>query len=159
MSAPDRNEPMFEMLQFLRSVSPEPLPDDLTDELDEAAIVTRLQQLGEADDAWIAHAREHEGWIGHVFERLNGNALEHAYRLTQAASGLFDELAEKATDLGLWAALARLALDDRTDLELAERELFEDALRDAAAAGARAWARIDQARCLLAPIDEAADDH
>lgn len=39
------------------------------------------------------------------------------------------------------------------DLEPAERGLLEQAIRDAAAAGAQAWARVDQVQILLSSID------
>jgi hypothetical protein len=147
-----RNEPSLDVRRFLRSAAGDSWPAELTDELDEAKIVERLHQLHGSDDTWIASLREQEGWVGDALARLVGRELEQAHRLMQPFGRLLDELAEEAADLGLLGALAEFVLD-RRDLEPADRGLLKAALRDAAAAAAQAWARIDQARCLLATID------
>jgi hypothetical protein len=148
MSGEDR----MGLLQFLRSVAPEPLPDDLNTETDERVILDRLAQL-DGSDAWVAGLREHLGWVGQAIERLNDGAPLHAYAATQPLIGLLDDMAERAADLGLCGGLVQFVLNQRDDLEPPVSELLTDALRDAAAAAAEAWARVDQARCLLSSIE------
>ncbi len=148
------NESPVGVLRFLRSLQADRWPADLDEELSEAAVLERLRLLRESDDdAWVAGTFEHEQWIGQVLQRLNLGAADHK-RLpgTSPLDVALAEVATAATALGAQAGLAKCVLDGRDDLEPNERGLLELAVRDAASAGARAWARVDRAQCLLDTI-------
>jgi hypothetical protein len=115
-----------------------------------------LEQLREVasenDESWPVRMLDRLRWERQVIDRLNRGAIEYGNRSFERPLGeLLDELSEEAADVGGWAAIAHHALRSRgMNLEGDERELIARALRDAALAGAQAWARIDQARALLA---------
>ncbi len=142
----DRDPLAYAALGFLRTIDHLRLPvvgDHVTLEQLQAAAAAN-------DEAWAVSMLEREKWIGHSLKRLKRGAVEYGERsFTRPVVELLDELAEAAADLGAWAAIASHALAGRDDLEADVRALVGQALRDAAAGGARAWARIDQVRALL----------
>jgi hypothetical protein len=148
------------VLRFLRSLEADRWPADLDEELtNPAAVLERLRSLGVADDdAWIARTLEREQWIGHVLRCLNDGAVDHETSPGTSPLGvLLAAVATATVALGAQAGLAECALNARGDLEPSERELLEQAVRDAAASAARAWARVDQAQCLLDTIEGEGD--
>jgi hypothetical protein len=136
-----------EWVMYLRTLDELQLPvvdESLTlDDLRETASV--------AGESWPVRMLDRLRWERDVLVRLHRGAVEYGDRsFARPLSELLDELGEEAADLGAWTTIADHVLNARDDLEDEQRSLVAQALRDAAVAGARAWARIDQARALLA---------
>jgi hypothetical protein len=105
-------------------------------------------------DAWTAEMLDRIAWDRQTLIRLFQGAAAYGNQALECPlDDLLGEIQEEACDIGGWGALAHQVLAAREDLDTGDRELIGQALRDAAAAGARAHARIAQARQLLAQIE------
>jgi hypothetical protein len=90
----------------------------------------------------------------HASKRLA--AGEEEYGDSWATRGIVDllsEIAEECTDIGAWAALTEQALDQRVDLDSAEREAVAKALLKAARLSSFAYALVMNARRRLLEIE------
>jgi hypothetical protein len=123
--------------------------------VDESLAMDDLREAATAnDDGWPVRILDRLRWERHVLVRLHRGAIEYGDRsFARPLIELLDELSEEAADLGAWAVIADHALNGLEDLEDEQIVLIAQALQDAAVAGANAWARIDQARALLAAAE------
>jgi hypothetical protein len=145
--APERDPVLFAALIYLRTIDELRMPV-----IDDYVTLEQLREAASAhDESWTVSILEREKWVRHALGRLQRGAVEHGNcSFARPLAELFDDLSDRAADLGAWSAIAHQAMSDRSvDLEVDERELIAQALRDAAVAGAQAWARIDQARAIL----------
>ena len=90
----------------------------------------------------------------HACQRLEAGERDYGNSwATRPIADLLFEIAEECVDVGGWAALTDQALDQRGDLDPAEREAVAKALREGARLGALAFGRIMNARGRLLEIE------